>query len=226
MAVEITRTEVEGMMSWIPRLTYNAKNLEIVENYYFKHLKGIGQLEGTNINLELWKRIEKTIQLNTRREYLNSAKDKYDYYWRVYEKVRLKGVKIYLIFKNPVTNEQTKKEEVKNGEDIIDALEQFKAEYNKKVSIHNLLTSIIKVSGPIKNYIVKKLVSKKKLERLDEAFFVMMSGVIISMLKERVNPLYIQIEKYSKNKNDRKKRFETIKQLVKNLRDICLIIVK
>ena len=46
------------------------------------------------------------------------------------------------------------------------------------------------------------------------------------MLKERVNPLYIQIEKYSKNKNDRKKRFETIKQLVKNLRDICLIIVK
>ena len=37
MAVEITRTEVEGMMSWIPRLTYNAKNLEIVENYYFKH---------------------------------------------------------------------------------------------------------------------------------------------------------------------------------------------
>ena len=62
MAVEITRTEVEGMMSWIPRLTYNAKNLEIVENYYFKHLKGIGQLEGTNINLELWKRIEKTIQ--------------------------------------------------------------------------------------------------------------------------------------------------------------------
>ena len=89
-----------------------------------------------------------------------------------------------------------------------------------------MLTSIIKVSGPIKNYIVKKLVSKKKLERLDEAFFVMMSGVIISMLKERVNPLYIQIEKYSKNKNDRKKRFETIKQLVKNLRDICLIIVK
>ena len=140
--------------------------------------------------------------------------------------MRLKGVKIYLIFKNPVTNEQTKKEEVKNGEDIIDALDQFKAEYNKKVSIHNLLTSIIKVSGPIKNYIVKKLVSKKKLERLDEAFFVMMSGVIISMLKERVNPLYIQIEKYSKNKNDRKKRFETIKQLVKNLRDICLIIVK
>ena len=155
-----------------------------------------------------------------------NRKDKYDYYWRVYEKVRLKGVKIYLIFKNPVTNEQTKKEEVKNGEDIIDALDQFKAEYNKKVSIHNLLTSIIKVSGPIKNYIVKKLVSKKKLERLDEAFFVMMSGVIISMLKERVNPLYIQIEKYSKNKNDRKKRFETIKQLVKNLRDICLIIVK
>ena len=140
--------------------------------------------------------------------------------------MRLKGVKIYLIFKNPVTNEQTKKEEVKNGEDIIDALDQFKAEYNKKVSIHNLLTSIIKVSGPIKNYIVKKLVSKKKLERLDEAFFVMISGVIISMLKERVNPLYIQIEKYSKNKNDRKKRFETIKQLVKNLRDICLIIVK
>ena len=89
-----------------------------------------------------------------------------------------------------------------------------------------MLTSIIKVSGPIKNYIVKKLVSKKKLERLDEAFFVMISGVIISMLKERVNPLYIQIEKYSKNKNDRKKRFETIKQLVKNLRDICLIIVK
>ena len=142
MAVEITRTEVEGMMSWIPRLTYNAKNLEIVENYYFKHLKGIGQLEGTNINLELWKRIEKTIQLNTRREYLNSAKDKYDYYWRVYEKVRLKGVKIYLIFKNPVTNEQTKKEEVKNGEDIIDALDQFKAEYNKKVSNNNNLKNL------------------------------------------------------------------------------------
>ena len=226
MAVEITRTEVEGMMSWIPRLPYNEKNLETVENYYFKHLKGVGQLEGTNINLELWKRIERTIQLNTRREYLNSAKEKYGYYYRVYEKVRLKGIKIYLIFKNPVTDKQIKKEEVANGEDIIDALDQFKEEYNKKVDIHNLLTSIISVSGPIKNYIIKKFVSKNRLERLDEAFFFIISGVIIHILKEKVNTLYVQIENYSKNKNDRKKRFEIIKQLVKNLRDICLIIVK
>ena len=35
MALEITRSEAEGILSWIPRLTYNEKNAETAENYYF-----------------------------------------------------------------------------------------------------------------------------------------------------------------------------------------------
>ena len=41
MALEITRSEAEGILSWIPRLTYNEKNAETAENYYFKYLKRI-----------------------------------------------------------------------------------------------------------------------------------------------------------------------------------------
>ena len=49
MALEITRSEAEGILSWIPRLTYNEKNAEIAENYYFGYLKGGLMLEGSII---------------------------------------------------------------------------------------------------------------------------------------------------------------------------------
>lgn len=80
MALEITRSEAEGTLSWIPRLTYNEKNAEIAENYYFGYLKGGGMLEGANINIEFWKRIERTIQVNTRIEYINMPQDSKRYY--------------------------------------------------------------------------------------------------------------------------------------------------
>lgn len=137
MALEITRSEAEGILSWIPRLTYNEKNAEIVENYYFRYLKGGGMLEGANINIEFWKRIERTIQVNTRIEYINMPQDSKRYYWRIYEELKLKGIKIKIQKKNALTDKIIQEREIISKDEIELAIDFFRGEYNKKATRHN-----------------------------------------------------------------------------------------
>ncbi|WP_315289255.1 hypothetical protein [Leptotrichia massiliensis] len=230
MALEITRSEAEGILSWIPRLTYNEKNAEIAENYYFGYLKGGGMLEGANINIEFWKRIERTIQVNTRIEYINMPQDSKRYYWRIYEELKLKGIKIKIQKKNALTDKITQEREIISKDEIELAIDFFRGEYNKKATRHNERASIILSffdlpDGPIKSYFINQIVSKNILSRNDEVFFEIIKAFLISKFKD-LNPLHNEIGNYNKKKKDRENRFEKIKIVIKKIRDICLLIAK